>query len=457
MFSRILIANRGEIALRIIRAARELGIQTVCVYSEADVDGPWLEYADRTVCIGPGPARESYLRIDRIISAAEIANVDAIHPGYGFLAENAHFAEVCRDCHIEFIGPSPEAMGQLGDKISARKLARETGTPTSPGSAKALESEAEAVKLAKQIGYPVIIKAAAGGGGRGMRIAHNEVALRSGMSAARQEAETAFGSAAVYLEKFLEHARHVEFQVMGDKHGNAVQMFNRDCTSQRRHQKLIEEGPAPGVDEKKRQAVGKSAADMLRRAGYAGAATVEFLMDDEQNFYMLEVNTRVQVEHPVTEMITGLDIVKTTIHVAAGEPLPWKQREITCNGHAIECRINAEDPDRGFIPQPGLVTEFSPPGGPGVRVDTHVRPGYRIPPDYDSLIAKLIVHGRDREEAIARMAGALEEFHIGPIKTTVLLHRRLMAERAFRDADFDIHYIERLLKGTPAATEPAER
>jgi acetyl-CoA carboxylase biotin carboxylase subunit len=457
MFSRILIANRGEIALRIIRAARELGIQTVCVYSEADVDGPWLEYADRTVCIGPGPARESYLRIDRIISAAEIANVDAIHPGYGFLAENAHFAEVCRDCHIEFIGPSPEAMGQLGDKISARKLARETGTPTSPGSAKALESEAEAVKLAKQIGYPVIIKAAAGGGGRGMRIAHNEVALRSGLSAARQEAETAFGSAAVYLEKFLEHARHVEFQVMGDKHGNAVQMFNRDCTSQRRHQKLIEEGPAPGVDDKKRQAVGKSAADMLRRAGYAGAATVEFLMDGEQNFYMLEVNTRVQVEHPVTEMITGLDIVKTTIRVAAGEPLPWKQREITCTGHAIECRINAEDPDRGFIPQPGLVTEFSPPGGPGVRLDTHVRPGYRIPPDYDSLIAKLIVHGQDRDEAIARMAGALDEFRIGPIKTTVPLHRRLMAERAFRDAAFDIHYIERLLKGTPAATEPAGR
>ena len=446
MFSRILIANRGEIALRIIRAARELGVETVCVYSEADREGPWLEFADRTICIGPAPSSESYLRIDRIISAAEIANVDAIHPGYGFLAENAHFAEVCRDCHIEFIGPSPEAMGLLGDKLSCRQMATRTRTPIFPGSKDPIKSQDDAVKLASEIGYPVIVKASAGGGGRGMRIAHNEAALRSGISAASKEAEAAFGNGAVYLEKFLEDARHVEIQVLGDKRGNVLQLFDRDCTSQRRHQKLVEEAPAPGVDPKKREAVAKSAAEMIRRAGYAGAATVEFLMDRDQNFYMLEVNTRVQVEHPVTEMVTGIDIIKETIRIAAGEPLPLKQRGVTLRGHSIECRINAEDPDKGFIPQPGLITEFSPPGGPGVRLDTHVRAGYRIPSAYDSLIGKLIVHGADREEAIARMRGALKEFKIAPIKTTIPLHRRLMDERQFTDADFDIHYIERLLK-----------
>ncbi len=446
MFSRILIANRGEIALRIIRAARELGVETACVYSEADREGPWLEFADRTICIGPAPSNESYLRIDRIISAAEIANVDAIHPGYGFLAENAHFAEVCRDCHIEFIGPSPEAMSLLGDKLSCRRMATRSRTPIFPGSKDPIKSQDDAVKLASEIGYPVIVKAAAGGGGRGMRIAHNEVALRSGISAASKEAEAAFGNGAVFIEKFLENARHVEIQVLGDKRGNALQLFDRDCTSQRRHQKLIEEAPAPGVEPKKREAIAKSAAEMIRRAGYAGAATVEFLMDRDQNFYMLEVNTRVQVEHPVTEMVTGIDIVKESIRIAAGEPLPLKQREVTLRGHSIECRINAEDPDKGFIPQPGLITEFSPPGGPGVRLDTHVRAGYRIPSAYDSLIGKLIVHGTDREEAIARMRGALEEFRIAPIKTTIPLHRRLMDERQFTDATFDIHYIERLLK-----------
>src|SRR5688572_7465997 len=306
MFTRILIANRGEIALRIIRAAHELGIETVCVYSKADADGPWLEHADRTICIGPGPASQSYLRIDRIISAAEIANVDAIHPGYGFLAENAHFAEVCRDCHIEFIGPSPEAMGLLGDKISCKRMAKASKTPIFPGTDGAIEEPDEAVKEAQKIGYPVIVKASAGGGGRGMRVAHNEVALRAGIAAARQEAQAAFGNGAVYIEKFLEHARHVEVQVLGDKHGNAIHLYNRDCTSQRRHQKLIEEGPAPDVDPKIRDAVAKSAAELVRSAKYAGAATVEFLMDHEQNFYMLEVNTRVQVEHPVSEMITGV-------------------------------------------------------------------------------------------------------------------------------------------------------
>ena len=454
MFSRILIANRGEIALRIIRAARELGIETVCVYSAADRDGPWLEHADRTICIGSAPARDSYLRIDRIISAAEIANVDAIHPGYGFLAENAHFAEVCRDCHIEFIGPSPEAMGLLGDKISCKRMAKAAKTPIFPGTDGAIEDIDDAVLEAKKIGYPVIVKASAGGGGRGMRVAHNEVALRAGITAAKQEAQAAFGNGAVYIEKFLENARHVEFQVMGDKHGNAVHLFNRDCTSQRRHQKLIEEGPAPNVDVKVRDAVARSAAELIRKANYSGAATVEFLMDGKQNFYMLEVNTRVQVEHPVSEMITGVDIVKEMIKVAAGEPLSFKQKDIEVRGHAIECRINAEDPERNFMPQAGLVDTFVPPGGPGIRVDTHVRSGYRIPPNYDSMIGKLIVHGATRTEAIQKMRGALKEFRIGPIKTTIPLHRRIMDCKPFVDADFDIHYVERLLKQD--ADQPAK-
>jgi acetyl-CoA carboxylase, biotin carboxylase subunit len=455
MFSRILIANRGEIALRIIRAARELGIETVCVYSKADANGPWLEQADRAICIGNAPASDSYLRIDRIISAAEIANVDAIHPGYGFLAENAHFAEVCRDCHIEFIGPSPEAMALLGDKISCKRMAKAAKTPIFPGSDGAIEEEDQAIEEAQKIGYPVIVKASAGGGGRGMRVAHNEVALRAGIAAARQEAQAAFGNGAVYIEKFLEHARHVEIQVLGDKHGNAIHLYNRDCTSQRRHQKLIEEGPAPDVDPKIRDAVAKSAADLVRNANYAGAATVEFLMDHEQNFYMLEVNTRVQVEHPVSEMITGVDIVKEMIRIAAGEKLSYAQRDIVINGHAIECRINAEDPERNFMPQAGLVEIFAPPGGPGVRVDSHVRSGYRIPPNYDSMIGKLIVHAPTRAQAIAKMKGALREFRVGPVKTTIPLQLRIMESKPFVDAEFDIHYVERLLKADPASKAKA--
>jgi acetyl-CoA carboxylase biotin carboxylase subunit len=446
MFTRILIANRGEIALRIIRAARELGIETVCVYSEADADGPWLEQADQRICIGPGPATESYLRIDRIISAAEIANVDAIHPGYGFLAENAHFAEVCKDCHIEFIGPSPDAMRMLGDKIECRRLAKATKTPIFPGSTDAIEDEEDAVKIASKIGFPVIIKAAAGGGGKGMRVAHNEGALRTAISAAKQEAAAAFGNDAVYVEKFLERARHVEIQVLGDKHGNAVHLFERDCTSQRRHQKLIEEAPAPNVDPKKRDAVARAATDLIRKAEYSGAATVEFLMDEDQQFYMLEVNTRVQVEHPVTELITGVDIVKEMIRIAAGEPLSFRQKDMQVSGHAIECRINAEDPDRNFMPQAGRLDEFVPPGGLGVRVDTHARAGYVIPPNYDSMIAKLIVHGRTRAEAIARMRGALAEFRIGPGRTTIPLHRRILDTQEFIDGRYDIHYVERMLK-----------
>ncbi len=445
MFSRILIANRGEIALRIIRAARELGIQTVCVYSDADRGASYLDYADDAVCIGPPPPVDSYLNIPRIISAAEVANVDAIHPGYGFLAENAHFAEVCRSCEIEFIGPSPEAMSSLGDKINCKKLAKKSGVPIFPGSVDAIEEKEEAVQLAEEIGYPVIVKASAGGGGRGMRIAHNRVALESGIDAARLEAQAAFGNGAVYIEKFLESARHVEVQVMGDKHGNAIHLFDRDCSTQRRHQKLIEEAPAPGISTKKRNALCKSAAKLLQTAKYSGAATVEFLMDKMQNFYMLEVNTRVQVEHPVSEMVTGIDIVKTMIRVASGEPLPYKQSDIKINGHAIECRINAENPERNFAPMPGTITKFVAPGGPGVRVDTHCHHGYAIPPNYDSMIGKLITHGSDRDEAIARMIRALGEFEIEGIPTTIELHRRLMKYSGFLNVDININYLERLL------------
>jgi len=445
MFGKILIANRGEIALRIIRAARELEVDTVCVYSEADANAPWLELADETVCIGKAPSSESYLRIDRIISAAEMTDSDAIHPGYGFLAENAHFASICRDCEIEFIGPSPEAMGLLGDKINCKRLAKKAGTPIFPGTDGEIEELDEAVKVASEIGYPVIVKATAGGGGKGMRIARNVAGLRTAVTAAQQEAIASFGNGAVYLEKFLESARHIEVQVLGDKHGNAVHLFNRDCTSQRRHQKLIEEGPAPGVSSEIRDRVCASAAELIRKANYSGAATVEFLMNKEQEFFMLEVNTRVQVEHPVTEMITGVDIVKESICVAAGEPLSWKQEDIRLNGHAIECRLNAEDPSNNFMPQPGIIETWQLAGGPGVRIESHVRPGYRIPPNYDSMIGKLIVHGRNRDEAIARMRAALGEMKIGPIATTIPLHQRLLNHHAFVSADFDINWVERLL------------
>jgi acetyl-CoA carboxylase biotin carboxylase subunit len=434
MFKRVLIANRGEIALRIIRACRELGAETVCVYSSADKGGPWLEQADRAICIGPGPAKESYLRIDRLIAAAEVSHADAIHPGYGFLSENSHFAEVCRDSGFEFIGPSPEAMHALGDKVNCKRLARKTGTPVFPGTEDAIEDIEEAVKVAREIAYPVIVKARAGGGGRGMRIARDEQQLRAGIEAARQEAAAAFGDGGVYVEKFLENARHFEVQTIGDKHGNAVHLYERDCSSQRRHQKLVEEAPAPGVDPAKRDAVCMSAAKLIREAKYSGAA------------YMLEVNTRVQVEHPVTEMITGVDIVKTGIRVAAGERLPFSQKDVRINGHAIEVRINAEDPDRNFMPQAGLIETYAAPGGPGVRLDSHARPGYRIPPNYDSMIGKLIVHAPDRDTCIERLKGALREFRIGPVKTTIPLHLKVLDHPDFRKATHDIHYVERWLK-----------
>ncbi len=446
MFSRILIANRGEIALRIIRACRELGIESVCVYSEADRGAPYLELADEAICIGPGPAKESYLNIPRLISAAEVANVDAIHPGYGFLSERAEFAQICRDCKIEFIGPSPEAMSKLGDKVNGKRAAKEAGVPIFPGSPGAIDDEEEAVKIAAGIGYPVIIKAAAGGGGRGMRVCHNEANLRSNLKQASIEAQAAFGNGAVFIEKFLEHARHVEVQVIGDKHGNAIHLFERDCSSQRRHQKVIEEGPAPNVERQRITPVLEAAARLIKHAEYSGAATVEFLMDGSQNFYMLEVNTRVQVEHPVTELITGIDIVKTMIRVSAGEKLPYKQSDITLRGHAIECRINAEDPDKGFRPSAGKIETYRVPGGPGVRLDSHVVPGYVVPPNYDSMIGKLLVHADTRDEAITRMSRALREFQIGPIKTTIPLHMRLMENADFRKGGIDIHFLERLLK-----------
>ncbi len=446
MFSRILIANRGEIALRIIRACREMGIESVVVYSEADRGAPYLSLADEAICIGPGPSKESYLNIPRIIAAAEVTNVDAIHPGYGFLSERAEFAQVCRDCKIEFIGPSPEAMARLGDKVACKIAAKEAGVPIFPGSPGAIEDEDEAARIAEKIGYPVIIKAAAGGGGRGMRVCHNEAALRSNLRNASTEAKAAFGNGAVFIEKFLEHARHVEVQVLGDKHGNAVHLFERDCSMQRRHQKVIEEAPAPGVDRRKITNLCESAAKLIREAHYAGAATVEFLMDKDQNFYMLEVNTRVQVEHPVTEQITGVDIVKEQIRVAYGERLSIRQEDVVVRGHAIECRINAEDPDRNFMPSPGHISRFEPPGGPGVRLDTHVVTGYTVPTNYDSMIGKLIVHAPTRREAMIRAERALREFRIEPIKTTIGLHRRLMQNAAFQEGGIDIHFLERLLK-----------
>jgi acetyl-CoA carboxylase, biotin carboxylase subunit len=446
MFRRILIANRGEIALRILRACRELGVEAVCVYSEADKAAPYLRLADRAICIGPGPSKESYLNIARIISAAEIADVDAIHPGYGFLSERADFAQICRDCKIEFIGPSPEAMGKLGDKVECKRTAKANKVPVFPGSEGAIEDEDEAAKVAAEIGYPVIIKAAAGGGGRGMRVCHNEATLRTSIKQAAQEAQAAFGNGAVFIEKFLEHARHVEVQVIGDKHGHAVHLYERDCSMQRRHQKVIEEAPGPNIDRRKRDAVCDAAARLIRAAEYSGAATVEFLMDEKQNFYMLEVNTRVQVEHPVTEMITGIDIVKTGIRVAAGAPLPFRQRDIRIHGHAMECRINAEDPDKGFRPSAGRIDTWQVPGGPGVRLDSHVIPGYTVPPNYDSMIGKLIVHADDRQQCLDRMTRALREFVVGPIKTTIPLHSRLMETSEFRQGGIDIHFLERLLK-----------
>ena len=445
MFNRILIANRGEIALRVIRACREMGVQTVAVYSEADRGAAYLELADRAVCIGKGPAVDSYLNIPRLISAAEICDVDAIHPGYGFLSENAHFNEVVRSCKIEFVGPSPEAMLAVGDKVQCKKLAKSANVPTVPGSDGEVEDEAEAVKLCEEIGYPVIVKAAAGGGGRGMRVAHNEATLRAGLRQAKVEAEAAFKNGTVYIEKFVQFGRHVEVQVMADSHGNAVHLWERDCSMQRRHQKLVEESPSPHIGQKTREAICASAVRLIKAANYTNAGTVEFLVDHDENFYLLEVNARIQVEHPVTEMVTGIDLIQTQLRVAAGEPLGFEQVDIPQRGHAIEVRLNAEDPSRNFAPQPGRLDTFIPPGGPGVRLDTHVHAGYRIPPNYDSMIGKLIVHRPDRESALATMRRALSEFRVGPIATTIPLALQIMETAEFQQGRVDTGFVERVM------------
>jgi acetyl-CoA carboxylase biotin carboxylase subunit len=445
MFSKILIANRGEIALRIIRACRELGVQTAVVYSTADAGAAYLELADETVCIGNAPPKESYLKMDRIIAAAEVADVQAIHPGYGFLSENAHFAEICRECNIEFIGPSPEAMASVGDKVQCKRLAKKAKVPIVPGSEGEVEDERQALEVAREIGYPVIIKAAAGGGGRGMRVAHNDVSLQGGLRQAQAEAENAFKNSAVYIEKYIELGRHVEVQVIADRHGNAVHLWERDCSMQRRHQKLVEESPSPLLKPKTREALCAAAVRLVKQAEYTNAGTVEFLVDEDQNFYLLEVNARIQVEHPVTEAVTGIDLIKQQIRIAAGEKLPFKQEDIVQRGHAIECRINAEDPSRNFAPSPGAIAELRLPGGPGVRLDSHVYAGYKIPPNYDSMIGKLIVHGPTRADAIATMRRALTEFHVAPIKTTIPLLLQIMDNQSFQRGEVDTGFIERVM------------
>ncbi len=442
MFSRILIANRGEIALRIIRACRELGIETVAVYSEVDEDSLHLRYADETICIGPGPSAKSYLDIPRLIAAAEIANVDAIHPGYGFLSENPRFAEVCRDCKIGFVGPPPNVMAMTGDKAKARELAIRAKVPIVPGSDGIVTDDNEARRLAERIGYPVMIKAVAGGGGRGMRVAHNEPSLFTGLSQARAEALAAFKNGDVYLEKYVERPRHVEIQIMADAHGNVVHMGERDCSTQRRHQKLIEESPSPFITPELRHKMGEAAVRYAKEAGYVNAGTVEFLVDRNRDFYFMEMNARIQVEHPVTELVTGIDLVKTQIAVAMGQELPFRQEDIKPRGHAIEVRVNAEDPAQGFRPSPGKVGMYVPPGGMGVRVDSHLFPGYRIPPNYDSLIAKVLVHRADREEAIATMLRALREMIVEGVKTTIPLLLRILAHDRFRSGSIDTGFLD---------------
>jgi acetyl-CoA carboxylase biotin carboxylase subunit len=443
MLSRILVANRGEIALRIIRACRELGVETVAVYSEADRNAPYVRFADEAVCIGPPDCNQSYLNIPRIISAAEITNVDAIHPGYGFLAENANFAEICRDCNITFVGPPVEAMRMLGDKVEARKLAQRAKVPVVPGSEGTIQDDKEALALANKIGYPVIIKAAAGGGGRGMRVVHNDISLHAAIAAAKAEADAAFGEDSVYLEKFIVEPRHVEVQVIVDQEGNALHFYERDCSIQRRHQKMIEESPCPLLEERERGRLAEAALRIVKEANYVNAATVEFLLDKDRKFYFIEVNTRIQVEHPVTEMVTGHDLIKWQVRIAGGEPIKLRQKDIKHRGVAIECRINAEDPANNFSPSPGTITEYVAPGGFGVRVDTHVHQGWTIAPNYDSLIAKLIVHQNTRTEAIATMRRALQEFVIRPVKTTIPACLDILSHNLFVKGKVDTGFVER--------------
>lgn len=445
MIKRLLIANRGEIALRIIRACKELGIRSIAVYSEADVQSLHVQLADEAICIGPAPSPQSYLKIDRIISAAEIADADAIHPGYGFLAENAHFAEVCESCKIKFVGPSPEAIRLMGDKNMARQQAVKAGVPVTPGSDGIVESEADALKVAKQIGFPVIIKAVAGGGGRGMRIAHNEVTLVKGFHSARTEADKAFANPAVYIEKFVLNPRHIEFQLVADSRGNAVHLGERDCSVQRRNQKIIEECPSPIMTKELRNKMGDASLRLVEAVGYENAGTIEYLVDGEGNFYFMEMNTRIQVEHPITEEVYGVDLVKQQLQIASGEPLSRHVLHAAPRHHSIECRINAEDPDKNFAPCPGTIELYYAPGGRGVRIDSHAYAGYPIPPNYDSMIAKLIVHASTREQAIARMSRALGEYMITDIKTTIPFQQEIMRHKDFIAGKYDTGFVEMLL------------
>ncbi len=450
MFEKVLVANRGEIAVRIIRACKELNIRTVAVYSEIDANSMHVQMADEAICIGKAASSESYLRIDRIISAAEVADVDAIHPGYGFLSENAHFAEVCESCNIRFIGPSPQAMNALSDKAVSRALAKKAGVETPPGSEGTVENEKDALAVAKKIGYPVMIKAIAGGGGRGMRIAHNDISLVKGYYTARTEAEKCFGNSGVYIEKFIENPHHIEIQILGDNKGKIIHLGERDCSVQRRNQKLIEESPSPLLENKYRKLrdkIGKAAVRIAEAARYTNAGTVEFIVDDAGNYYFLEVNKRIQVEHPVTEEVTGIDLVRAQLEIAMGEPLKISQGEVTFKGHAIECRINAEDPFDDFRPSPGRIEMYYQPGGRGVRMETHAYAGYTIPPTYDSMIGKLIVTGKDRREAIDRMNRALNEYLITGVKTTISFQQAIMQDPNFRRGVYSTTFVEQLLGG----------
>lgn len=443
MFEKVLIANRGEIALRIHRACREMGIHTVAVHSTADADAMHVRLADESVCIGPPPARESYLNIPAILTAASITGVDAIHPGIGFMSENAAFAEMVEEHGFTFIGPTPEHIRIMGDKVTAKATVKALGLPTVPGSAGAVTSIDEAEKVADETGYPVLIKAAAGGGGKGMKVARSAKELAEAYQLARSEALAAFGNDEVYMEKYLEKPRHIEVQLLGDTFGNAVHFGERDCSIQRRHQKVIEEAPSPGLNESEREKIGALAADVIRKLGYRGVGTIEFLYEGGK-FYFIEMNTRLQIEHTITEMITGIDLVREQIRVAAGLPLSYKQKDIVFYGHSIECRVNAENPET-FIPSPGKIVGYHPPGGLDVRVDSALYDGYSVPPHYDSMIAKLIVHGANRNECLLRLRRALEEFVIGGIDTTLPLHRRLVAEPDFINGDYDIHWLEKFL------------
>ena len=438
---KVLIANRGEIACRIIWTCKEMGIKTVAVHSEADREALHVRFADEAICIGPAPSAQSYLNIPAIISAAEITNADAVHPGYGFLAESATFAKVCEDCNIKFIGPKPDVIAMMGDKVEARRTMKAAGVPILPGTSEPVQSPDEVNELVKEIGYPVIIKAAAGGGGRGMRIVRKQEELESQLETAQAEALAAFKNGAVYVERYIERPRHIEIQILADEHGNCVSLGERECTIQRRHQKLLEEAPSPVISQELRERMGAVAVNACREIGYTNAGTFEFLLDEDGSFYFMEMNTRIQVEHPVTEMVTLADIVRNQIRIACGDDLQYKQSDVQIVGHSIECRINAEDPVK-FTPSPGKITTFNIPGGPGVRVDTAAYPGYTVPPYYDSMIAKLIVHARTRELAIARMQRALEMMVVEGIKTTIPLHQKIMADEKFQRGEFSTKFME---------------